>query len=155
MFAQSPPRRTALGAAAICFCLFPFAVLGIVSADDPQPNQRPNVLFVVSDDLRPELGCYGNDVIHSPNIDALASRGIVFSRAYCQQAVCSPSRSSVMTGVRPDTNRVWNLTTHFREALPDVVTLPQHFKQHGYVPHAASEKIYHGDSARPAVLDAT
>ncbi|MFG0253725.1 MAG: sulfatase, partial [Rhodopirellula sp. JB053] len=105
-------------------------------------------LFVVSDDLRPELGCYGNDVIHSPNIDALASRGIVFSRAYCQQAVCSPSRSSVMTGVRPDTNRVWNLTTHFREALPDVVTLPQHFKQHGYVTRGLG-KIYHGDLQDP------
>ena len=63
---------------------------------------RLNVLFLVSDDLRPELGCYGNPIIQSPNIDRLARQGIVFDRAYCQQAVCSPSRSSVLTGTRPD-----------------------------------------------------
>ena len=105
---------------------------------------RRNVLFLVADDLRPELGCYGNTVIQSPNIDRLAGRGIVFHRAYCQQAVCSPSRSSVMTGMRPDTTRVWDLRTHFREALPDVVTLGQLFKNHGYATHGMG-KIYHGD----------
>ena len=70
------------------------------------PPQKPNVLFIVVDDLRPELGCYGKDYIKSPNIDALASVGMVFNRAYCQQAVCSPSRTAVMTGVRPDTSKV-------------------------------------------------
>ncbi|MEI7807910.1 MAG: sulfatase-like hydrolase/transferase, partial [Verrucomicrobiota bacterium] len=75
--------------------------------------QRPNILFIAVDDLRPELGCYGKDYIKSPNIDGLAKSGMVFNRAYCQQAVCSPSRTAVMTGTRPDTSKVWDLVTHF------------------------------------------
>ena len=113
-----------------------------VAAADIMP-QKPNVLFLVVDDLRPELGCYGKDYIKSPNIDRLASAGMVFNRAYCQQAVCSPSRSSVMTGVRPDTTKVWDLVAHFRAALPDVVTLGQHFKNNGYFVQGMG-KIYHG-----------
>ena len=104
---------------------------------------RPNILFIAVDDLRPELGCYGKDYIKSPNIDRLARSGIVFDRAYCQQAVCSPSRSSLMTGLRPDTTKVWDLQTHFRTARPDVVTLGQHFKNHGYFVQGMG-KIYHG-----------
>ena len=104
---------------------------------------RPNVLFIAVDDLRPEIGCYGNKVVKTPNLDRLAARGTVFNHAYCQQAVCSPSRSSLMTGRRPDATRVWDLETHFRVALPDCVTLPEHFKANGY--HcAALGKIYHG-----------
>ena len=86
-------------------------------AVEPAP-QKPNVLFIVVDDLRPELGCYGKDYIKSPNIDRIAKAGMVFNRAYCQQAVCSPTRSSLMTGTRPDTTKVWDLETHFRTALP-------------------------------------
>lgn len=104
---------------------------------------RPNILFIAVDDLRPELGCYGKDYIKSPNIDALARSGLRFDRAYVQQAVCSPSRTSIMTGVRPDTSKVWDLVTSFRVALPDVVTLGQHFKQHGYFVQGMG-KIYHG-----------
>ena len=101
-----------------------------------------NVLFIASDDMRPELGCYGAEHIHSPNLDRLAARGTLFLRAYCQQAVCSPSRSSLMTGLRPDTIRIWDLSTHFRDNAPDVVTVSQHFKNHGY--HAERlGKIYH------------
>jgi arylsulfatase A-like enzyme len=111
------------------------------AAEGPAP--KPNILFIVVDDLRPELGCYGRNYIRSPNIDRIAARGMVFNRAYCQQAVCSPSRSSLMTGVRPDTTKVWDLNTHFRAALPDVVTLGQHFKQHGYFVQGMG-KIYHG-----------
>jgi arylsulfatase A-like enzyme len=113
-----------------------------VFAADVAPA-KPNVLFIVVDDLRPELGCYGKDYIKSPNIDGLAKSGMVFNRAYCQQAVCSPSRSSVMTGTRPDTTKVWDLVTHFRTALPDVVTLGQHFKNNGYFVQGMG-KIYHG-----------
>ncbi len=103
---------------------------------------KPNVLFIAVDDLRPEMGCYGNKVVKTPNLDRLAARGVVFNRAYCQQAVCSPSRSSIMTGRRPDATRVWDLETHFRVALPDAITLPQHFKANGYY-CAALSKIYH------------
>jgi iduronate 2-sulfatase len=106
-------------------------------------TNRPNVLFLVVDDLRPELGCYGKDYIQSPNIDSLAARGMVFNHAYCQQAVCSPSRTVVMTGVRPDTSKVWDLVTHFRAALPDCITLGQAFKSQGYFVQGMG-KIYHG-----------
>ena len=110
-------------------------------AADSAPR-RPNVLFIAVDDLRPALGCYGDAVAVSPNVDNLAARGTVFRRAYCQQAVCAPSRNGVMTGRRPDTIGVYDLETHFRNALPDVVTLPQHFIASGY--HAeAMGKIYH------------
>ncbi|MDH7480649.1 MAG: sulfatase-like hydrolase/transferase [Armatimonadota bacterium] len=101
-----------------------------------------NVLFIAVDDLRPTLGCYGAPVIKTPNIDALAARGTVFTRAYCQQAVCSPSRTSLLTGLRPDSTKVYNLEDHFRKFIPNVVTLPEYFKKHGYHTQAMG-KIYH------------
>lgn len=105
-------------------------------------NGRCNVLFIVVDDLRPELGCYGTPVIQSPHIDALARTGTVFRRAYCQQAVCGPSRTSFLTGLRPDTTQIYDLRTHFRLHCPDAVTLPQYFKEHGY--HTQSlGKVFH------------
>jgi iduronate 2-sulfatase len=105
-------------------------------------RKRPNVLFIAVDDLRPELGIYGASHVKSPNIDALGRSGTVFTHAYCQQAVCNPSRASLMTGLRPDTLRVWDLQTDFRKNRPDAVTIPQTFKAHGY--HAASiGKIFH------------
>lgn len=107
-----------------------------------QQKQPPNVLFIAIDDMRPQLGCYGDKIVQSPNIDKLAKSGVLFNRAYCQQAVCSPSRTSLMTGRRPNTSKVWDLKTHFRTTIPDVVTLPQYFKNHGY--HTQSiGKIYH------------
>lgn len=119
---------------------------------DAKPNAhvapRPNVLFIAIDDLRPALGCFGDGVAVTPHIDQLANRGTVFTRAYCQLAVCSPSRLSLLTGRRPDTIRVWDLKTHFREAIPDIVTLPQLFKASGY--HTQSiGKIFHG-SGKPS-----
>ncbi len=113
-----------------------------------EPARKLNVLFIVADDLRPELGCYGAKQIHSPNLDALASRGLLFERAYCQQAVCNPSRSSVLSGRRPDTTRCMANNTFLRPMMPDVVTLPQHFKNHGW--HALSlGKIFHHSQAEP------
>jgi iduronate 2-sulfatase len=104
--------------------------------------EQPNVLFIAVDDLRPEFGCYGNKIAKTPNLDRIASRGTAFDRAYCQQAVCSPSRTSIMTGLRPDVTKVWDLETHFRVAQPDCITLPEYFKNHGYHTCALS-KIYH------------
>lgn len=105
-------------------------------------QQQPNILFIIADDLRPTLGCYGDQFAITPNIDRIAKAGTVFLNAYCQDAVCNPSRASFMTGLRPNTTKVFDLETHFRKALPNVTTLPEFFKQHGY--HAQSVgKIYH------------
>ena len=102
-----------------------------------------NVLFIAVDDLRPEANASGSALIKTPNLDRIAARGTTFDRAYCQQAVCSPSRSSLMTGRRPDATRVWDLETHFRTALPDAVTVAQHFKNQGYHSQGMG-KIFHG-----------
>ncbi|MBL9206495.1 MAG: sulfatase [Opitutaceae bacterium] len=124
--------------------ILPFVLLvTVVSRAADAPPRRPNVLFIAVDDLRPELGAYGATYIKSPNIDRIAKAGVTFRRAYCQQAVCSPTRSSLMTGTRPDTTQVWDLVTHFRTALPHVVTLGQHFKNNGYFVQGMG-KIYHG-----------
>jgi iduronate 2-sulfatase len=127
--------------------LFPAAAAALaigaraVLAQEARP--RMNVLFIAVDDLRPALGCYGDRTARSPHIDRLAASGVVFNRAYCQQAVCSPSRTSLLTGLRPDSTKVYDLQTHFRDTIPDVVTLPQHFKNHGYYT-VGMGKIYHG-----------
>ncbi|MFW6155153.1 MAG: sulfatase [Planctomycetota bacterium] len=105
-------------------------------------DRRPNILFIPVDDLRPQLGCYGMRQVLSPNIDALAADGLVLRRAYCQQAICGPSRASVLTGCRPDTTGIYDLKTMVRDVMPDVVTLPQHFKNHGYETVSIG-KVYH------------
>lgn len=120
---------------------------GLLAAAAP----RPNVLFIAADDLRTDLGCYGSTEARTPALDALARRGVLFERAYCQQAVCNPSRASVLTGRRPDTLKVWDLRTHFRQHRPDAVTLPQYLKQHGYTAIDIG-KIFHNESGtRPPV----
>src|SRR5215213_8058892 len=121
------------------------AVAGAAHADPPT---KMNVVFIAVDDLKPALGCAGDPHAKTPNIDRLAARGTAFTRAYCQQAVCSPSRSSLLTGRRPDTTKIYNLEDHFRTFIPDVATLPQHFKNNGY--HTQSfGKIYHGSLNGP------
>lgn len=102
-----------------------------------------NVLFIAVDDLKPALGCFGDPLAITPNIDRLAAKGTLFTSAYCQQAVCSPTRTSLLTGRRPDTTKVYDLVQHFRGTIPDVVTLPQHFRNHGYIT-ASMGKIWHG-----------
>jgi iduronate 2-sulfatase len=103
---------------------------------------RPNVLLICVDDLKPMLGCYGGTTVKSPHIDALAARGVQFNRAYCNQAVCSPSRNALLTGLRPTTLGIYDLATNFRVARPNAVTLPQYFKQHGYRTEGMG-KIFH------------
>ncbi|MEM9364971.1 MAG: sulfatase [Planctomycetota bacterium] len=109
---------------------------------------RPNILFIAVDDLRPNLGCYGDTLATTPHIDRLAGRGVCFRRAYCQVAVCNPSRASLMTGLRPDTLGVWTLPIHFREAKPDAITLPQWFRRFGYTA-VSHGKIYHNPTPDP------
>lgn len=106
-------------------------------------SSRPNVLFIAVDDLRPELGCYGVTQAKTPNIDRLAKQGVVFTRAYCQQPLCNPTRASLLTGLRPASTGVFHNKTHFREKNPDVITLPQHFKNNGYYTMTIG-KIFHG-----------
>ncbi|HEY6403275.1 MAG TPA: sulfatase-like hydrolase/transferase [Blastocatellia bacterium] len=128
--------------------LFCSLLLGVspVARKAPIAASRPNVLFIVMDDLRTTLGSYGDATAITPNIDRLAARSLLFTHAYAQQAVCNPSRQSFLSGRRPDSIRVWNLTSHFRQTATDVVSLPEHFKRHGYVTQGIG-KIYHDPAA--------
>jgi iduronate 2-sulfatase len=113
---------------------------------------RPNILFVIVDDLRPELGCYGCTEIKTPNFDRFARGAVTFTRAFCQAAACAPSRASVLLGQRPETNGVRTLGESFREINPDCVTMPQHFHKFGY--HTVSiGKIFHNHMPDPVSFD--
>ena len=114
---------------------------GLVAAE-----QRPNILFIAVDDLRPELGCYGSPIAQSPNLDALADDGLLFHRAYCQQAICRPSRASLMTGARPDTTGLYHNYVALRDLQPQIVTLPQHLIQHGYETAYCGKVFHRGDT---------
>ena len=133
-------------------------VLGAIGAASSEPGfgrpadpgqRRPNILLIGVDDLRPELACFGRNHMITPNLDQFASESVAFGSNYCQQAVCSPSRTSVLTGCRPDTTKVYDLVKHFRSTLPNVVTLPQYFKNAGYFSEALG-KVYHEDLDDPA-----
>ncbi len=103
--------------------------------------EKTNVLFIAVDDLKPVLGCYGDKIALTPEIDRLAARGTVFTRAYCQWPVCGPTRASLMTSLRPEANGVLDLKTDVRAKDANVLTLPQHFIAHGYTT-AGVGKIY-------------
>jgi iduronate 2-sulfatase len=137
------PTRTAWFCAGIVLLASTVSRQSVAQRDKTaNPIESKNVLFIAVDDLRVELGCYGQKHVRSPNIDKLASQGALFERAYCQQTVCNPSRASLLTGRSPDQLQVWDLPTHFRVHSPGVVTLPQLFKSHGYHTQCVG-KIFH------------
>jgi arylsulfatase A-like enzyme len=131
---------------------FPFLVAALVvgplftrTANTSAAAAKPkyNVLFFISDDLRPELGCYGNSMIKTPNVDGLAARGTRFDHAYAQFPLCNPSRTSILNGRYPTQTGVMDNNTYFRAKHPDFVTLPQYFKNSGYAA-LRTGKIFHG-----------
>ncbi len=127
-----------------------YGIPGVLGTTSGSSLPDLNVLLVLVDDLRTELGCYGSARVRTPHIDRIADSGLTFLRCYCQQAASNPSRTSLLTGLRPDTTRVYDGRTHFRRALPRVVTLPEHFKRHGYET-AAFGRIFES----PALEDLT
>lgn len=123
--------------------------LGLLSLATAGAADRPNVLFIAVDDLRPELGTYGARHIRSPHLDRLAATGMRFDRVYCQYPICGPSRASLLTGLRPNTLKIDHIDTFFRDTVPDVVTLPQHFKAHGYEAVSIG-KVFHANQTDDA-----
>lgn len=121
----------------ILFISLLFLLAGMVNA------QKKNVLFVIVDDLKPMINSMGENQIISPNFDALVAQSTVFTNAQCQQAVCAPSRVSFMTGMRPDYTKIWDLQTKMRDMNPDILTMPQYFKQNGYETVGLG-KVLHG-----------
>jgi len=124
---------------------FIIVISNAIIAQD-KPTSKPNILFIAVDDLKPLLGCYENTLVKTPNIDRLAKIATVFNKNYCQQAICGPTRASLMTGSRPDVTKIWNLTTQMRDVNPDIVTLPQYLITQGYTTSGIG-KIYHPSSA--------
>lgn len=117
-------------------CIFAFVTLSAA--------EKPNVLLICVDDLKPVLGCYGDPLAKTPNIDRLAARGMRFDLAYCNQAVCAPSRNSLLTGSRSTSLGIYGLSQNFRERAPDAVTMTQHFMKHGYRAEAVGKILHSG-----------
>lgn len=117
-----------------------FATLG----PNCQAETKPNVLLICVDDLKPTIGCFGDRFAKTPSIDALAKRGVRFESAYCNQAVCSPSRNALLTGLRPQTLGIYDLETHFRKAAPAAVTFGEYFIGNGYVAHSLGKTFHVG-----------
>lgn len=137
--ASALPPAAALAAVGLLVC-----TLSGLAADASRPAAGPNVLFIAVDDLRTSLGCYGDPLAKSPNIDSFARSARFFHGAYAQQAVCGPARAAILTGRLPDNTRVWHNRHLFRNTIPDAVTLPQLFKSHGYQALSFG-KIFSGD----------
>lgn len=124
-------------------CL-PLLILALAAVFQGLAAGRPNVLLLCVDDLKPALGCYGDPLAKSPNLDRLAARGVRFERAYCNQAVCAPSRNNLLLGSRSTSLGIYDLSRNFRTAVPDAVTLPQHFMRHGYRAEAIGKILHTG-----------
>ena len=122
----------------VCICSF----LNCEKRLEHMGLERPNVLLLYMDDLRPELGCYGNTYINTPHIDSLSRKGLQFNNAYCNVPVCGASRASMLTGLLPTKNRFLNYNTFVEKETPEAVTLPQLFKNNGYTT-ISNGKIYH------------
>jgi len=120
--------------------LFAISTIGIA-----QENSPKNILFIAVDDLKPMLNVYGENQMHTPNFDRLAEMGVIFENAHVQQAVCGPSRASIMTGMYPDGTKVWDLHTNFRESAPELLSMPEYLITQGYET-TATGKIYHAGS---------
>jgi iduronate 2-sulfatase len=127
-------KRTLLCLAALL--LAPFSSLPAAA------TSRPNVLFLIADDLNADLGCYGHPLVQTPNIDRLAARGVRFDRAYCAFPLCGPSRNSLLTGLYPNSNGIHANSQIFRQTIPSHVSLPQAFRQQGYLAVRIG-KLYH------------
>ena len=139
----SPIRSVAAAAAAVApAAVAPAAVTPAAVAPAREGPWRPNFLFIMVDDLRPALGCYGDQAARTPHMDSLARQGTIFTGAYASVATCSPSRTSILTGLRPDTHGVYDLVTHFRETVPSATTLPQLLRRKGYTT-VSYGKIFH------------
>jgi arylsulfatase A-like enzyme len=139
-FVPSPGYQRVLKLALVSLVVLSLTGWGALGVEASE--KKLNVLFIAVDDLRPELGCYGQQVIQTPHIDALAKRGTLFQRAYCQVAVCGASRASLMTGLRPTAERFLDYQTWAQDDAPEAVTLAEAFRQNGY--HCLSNgKIFH------------
>jgi len=112
------------------------------ATESQKETRHPNVLLICIDDLKPRIGCYGDPLAQTPSMDRLAKRGVLFERAYCNQAVCSPSRNALLVGLRPQSLGIYDLPTNFRKGSPNAISLPQHFKANGYFTQSFG-KIFH------------
>lgn len=126
-----------------------FVILIFNNCTYGQSVKPTNIVFIAIDDLKPLLNCYGSNQMITPNFDRLAKKGVIFTNAHVQQAVCGPSRASVMTGTYPDHNKVWDLKTDFRNSAPELVSMPQNLIQNGYTTTAVGKKIFHDGSCSP------
>ena len=125
-----------------------FTALGLAAT---QAAETPNVLLILVDDLKPAMRCYGDNAAKTPNMDALARRGMRFDMAYCNQAVCAPSRFTLMLGSHSTSTGLYGLGSHLRKAYPGAVTMPQHFAKHGYRTESLGKVFHigHGNQGDP------
>ncbi|HVJ69142.1 MAG TPA: sulfatase-like hydrolase/transferase, partial [Caulifigura sp.] len=133
------------------FCLLKASAVLFATVGQAAAAEKPNVLLILVDDLKPTLGCYGEAQAKTPNIDRLAARGMRFDMAYCNQAVCAPSRFTLLLGAHSTSTGLYGLGSALRDQVPDAVTLPQHFAKHGYRTESLGKVFHigHGNNGDP------